>query len=268
MSRVLITYTAIGLVVFSILGIGLWLFYPSNKNPYPSIGISSKEKLDYQVKNQEDEQDFTKTVIDVNSSDANNEQKAITPINESLGANLVVNQNSIIADGNSPNTSKEETKEQANTDNNKTDSTKVFTNLKKADFQDLPKPGLSKIKNPVENISAQSQNKIIKKEEQVLSTDETKKLNYKPNAEYRAPELVYWIQAASMENKENIDRLKDLLDKNMNAKGVIFKITGKDQKIYYRLRYGPYTDKSDVSVANEKIKTTAKLETVIFENKV
>lgn len=336
MSRVLITYTAIGLVVFSILGIGLWLFYPSNKSPYPSIGTSPKEKLDYYVNENKSQVngngDFKKTVIPVehgnglNVQNANeqvagqgvggqvsNEQVASQNANEQVAgqstvqnagdvasntqsdaqgtivsanptaSNVQDNGTSSIAndisvfDLKSSNLTNQPTQPSANSSANgngteQKSSTKVFTNLKQADFEDLPKPELSKVKNPVAEIGQPKvQASKADTKEQVLNSPTSVRIE-RNNGDVPTGssgiDIVYWIQVASMENKDNIEKLKNDLDLNVGGKGVIFKITGKDQKIYYRLRYGPYSEKADVSVINEKIRLHSNIDTVVFENKV
>ncbi len=100
---------------------------------------------------------------------------------------------------------------------------------------------------------------VNKKEVEVSSKTETKPLVSKP-VEKVVPKDEYWVQAASFTSKQNAEIAQQSLIKE-KIPAEVFPYTSKKDLIYYRVRVGPYTTKSEAEYWNTLIKTFE-----IFEN--
>ena len=118
---------------------------------------------------------------------------------------------------------------------------------------------------PVETVRPANSNKtervtsVTKKEVEIPSKTESKPMVSKP-VEKVAPQDQYWVQAASFTSKQNAEIAQQSLIKE-KIPAEVFPYTSKKDLIYYRVRVGPYTTKSEAEYWNTLIKTFE-----IFEN--
>ena len=105
----------------------------------------------------------------------------------------------------------------------------------------------------VEKPAAQSQTVAASKE----TPKEAPKVEAKPEKKVEAPKAEpkktqYWVQVAAYSNKKGAEGARTILDEN-KIPSDIFTYRDNNDKLYYRVRVGPYTTKSEAEYWRTKI---------------
>lgn len=114
--------------------------------------------------------------------------------------------------------------------------------------------------------SSSSAKKAVAYEEPVRSSTPAKSSSTKTAVSYTAPKSApaakpapaakvpdrFWVQAASYSSKKNADEARAVLDEN-KIQCEVFTYTDSADKMYYRVRTGPYTTKSEAQYWQKRI---------------
>jgi|GEM_PF-5162351 len=194
--RILVAIISIGLVIASVLGSGLWLFYPKSQSEIDSFYDISLTKIDSE----------SNELLNFDPKEYLNKEEN----NDTLKEVLVTIESKV-------------------------------SNLMSKDKQNKIKTEVKKEKNNDKKIIKKDSNKEI-----IENTDD------KEN---------YIIQVTSSKDLQAVKNLKAKIDNDDLNGNILEKII--DDKVYYRLRYGPLTEKKALFFKNDLLKKM-NIEVVIY----
>lgn len=110
----------------------------------------------------------------------------------------------------------------------------------------------------VRQIAKKEVSKPVSKPKKVTSTKATTSTTAKVTKTPAKPKVVqYWVQVTSLKSKKSAENAREVLDEN-KITADIFTYKDKKDQLFYRVRVGPYTTKSEAEYWQSKI---AKIDT-------
>lgn len=110
----------------------------------------------------------------------------------------------------------------------------------------------------VKQIAKKEVSKSVSKPKKVTSTKATTSTTAKVTKTPAKPKVVqYWVQVTSLKSKKSAENAREVLDEN-KITADIFTYKDKKDQLFYRVRVGPYTTKSEAEYWQSKI---AKIDT-------
>lgn len=110
----------------------------------------------------------------------------------------------------------------------------------------------------VRQIAKKEVSKPVSKQKKVTSTKATTSTTAKVTKTPAKPKVVqYWVQVTSLKSKKSAENAREVLDEN-KITADIFTYKDKKDQLFYRVRVGPYTTKSEAEYWQSKI---AKIDT-------
>ncbi len=286
--RTLWTIAAVGVFLLVILGAALILYSPSKQQPQTaSLDPVSKTISDGWI-NQPAENNTenilpsptkatseTNPSVQASPSSEESQQPADTQeeLNETTSTPLKTDSMTVISGttnvyGVSKNSSKTTKKTSQDTNNTTTidlNTLKAETNISQNKKTKTTETLSNKTEpNTVQNTHLNNQNEVKKTTKKTVSytatqpvkkTVATKKIVTKPKPVVKKSSVStasYWVQAASFTMKSSADAARAKLDEN-KIPSEIFTFTDNKGTLYYRVRVGPYTTKSEASYWQNRI---------------
>jgi len=110
----------------------------------------------------------------------------------------------------------------------------------------------------VKQVAKKEVSKPVSKPKKVTSTKATTSTTAKVTKTPAKPKVVqYWVQVTSLKSKKSAENAREVLDEN-KITADIFTYKDKKDQLFYRVRVGPYTTKSEAEYWQSKI---AKIDT-------
>jgi cell division protein FtsN len=110
----------------------------------------------------------------------------------------------------------------------------------------------------VKQVAKKEVSKPVSKPKKVTSTKTTTSTTAKVTKTPAKPKVVqYWVQVTSLKSKKSAENAREVLDEN-KITADIFTYKDKKDQLFYRVRVGPYTTKSEAEYWQSKI---AKIDT-------
>lgn len=110
----------------------------------------------------------------------------------------------------------------------------------------------------VKQVAKEEVSKPVSKPKKVTSTKTTTSTTAKVTKTPAKPKVVqYWVQVTSLKSKKSAENAREVLDEN-KITADIFTYKDKKDQLFYRVRVGPYTTKSEAEYWQSKI---AKIDT-------
>ena len=110
----------------------------------------------------------------------------------------------------------------------------------------------------VKQVAKKEVSKPVSKQKKVTSTKATTSTTAKVTKTPAKPKVVqYWVQVTSLKSKKSAENAREVLDEN-KITADIFTYKDKKDQLFYRVRVGPYTTKSEAEYWQSKI---AKIDT-------
>ena len=110
----------------------------------------------------------------------------------------------------------------------------------------------------VKQVAKKEVSKPVSKPKKVTSTKATTSTTTKVTKTPAKPKVVqYWVQVTSLKSKKSAENAREVLDEN-KITADIFTYKDKKDQLFYRVRVGPYTTKSEAEYWQSKI---AKIDT-------
>ncbi len=256
---------AVGVFLLVVLGVPAILHYPS-RNPVPAYAsISPVEKKNTQS-------GWTKPSADITAPAGLDQEVAATKVNELvvLADNATVYSQNTEAPANNAttidlNALKNElvTDQQLQPAQTQPQNINITVNIPETKEKEVVKEvkveAVPEVKTvtkvqPVEN-SVKVVQKTEKKTEKTTKTvaaanANSKKASAAPKAEPKKTQ--YWVQVAAYSNKKGAEGARSILDENKIPSDIFTYRDNKD-KLYYRVRVGPYTTKSEAEYWRTRI---------------
>lgn len=136
-------------------------------------------------------------------------------------------------------------------------TTIVLTEPEKTAEAKTSKPEVSKPRSnvAVKNSVSEKQKAPAKPEHKntakTAKTEQNKSVSAKPSV--KEPEIVqYWVQVTALTSRKSADEARNKLDENQITADV-FTYTDNKKRLFYRVRVGPYTTKSEAEYWRTKI---------------
>ena len=250
---------AVGVFLLVVLGVPAILHYPS-RNPVPAYAsISPVEKKTSQG-------GWTKNSADITAPSALSQDVAATKVNDLvvLADNATIYSQNTETTGNATTIDLNALKNELVTDSQlqaQPQNINITVNIPetKEEVKVAPKtetPYVAKAEPAVNNV------KVVQKAEtkaekpakttktNAVANANTQKAAPAPKAEPKKTQ--YWVQVAAYSNKKGAEGARTILDENKIPSDIFTYRDNKD-KLYYRVRVGPYTTKSEAEYWRTRI---------------
>lgn len=107
-------------------------------------------------------------------------------------------------------------------------------------------------KSPVKVVSSTKKTENVASVKPKTTQKEVKKVTPTKTVKEEKKQIKYWVQVASLTSRKNADSTRNILGENKIVADV-FTYKGTNDKLYYRVRVGPYTTKSEAEFWKDEI---------------